>query len=196
MRDLYDDDDAMCAADGSPVVPNGGKVHVPMMVQDAARDHQPHFASDAASKSANFADLDTLRDAARRERSRWIGRMCDAWRAPPAGVVAGPGQQRQTNLEQHNRSALSIEPDNGSQPDTGSRPWEIAAHERPDHDLNATMARHQQQRDRAYENYKTGLGERWRRPLSSGKLTPPHRGARDPKRAEELEAERERWLGK
>jgi hypothetical protein len=163
--------------------------------------HQPGYrsVSDAASKSANVADLETLRDAARRERSRWIARMVDAWRMPRGSVVAGPGQQRQTDPSQINRSALSHQPgnrpDDASEPDAGSRPWEIAAHERgePDHDLGAAMARHQRRRDSAWEDYRQRLGSAY---LQGRRDPAAHARTFDPTQshsASRIEAQREKW---
>jgi hypothetical protein len=201
------------------IVEDGETVRVPMMILDAARDHQPGYRVSAASESRNFRDLDALRDAARRERTRWISRMGDAWKTGPLN---------RTNLSEVNQSALSErhepdnssslaqwrehrgEPDDASEPDTGSRPWELAAHERgePDHDLGAAMARHQRRRDDAWSRYRDNLGQAWRNRGDYASVKPrivgagpksmvvdPGTGRSDPGAATEIEKQRREWHG-
>jgi hypothetical protein len=193
-------------------IPDGGSVRVPMMVLDAARDHQPHYVSDVASRSESLSDL---RDAARSARRAWIQRISDAWRAP-AGLVARPGQQQQTDPSQINRSALSHEPDSSS-------PAQWREHMRgpddePDHDAGAMMRGHlstessagaQAKRDRAWAEYKDRLGSAWQRGRAPGaafaersivgagprSMTVERIGKTDPGRAREIErqAESSQW---
>jgi hypothetical protein len=191
--DLYDDDDCE--------VKDGESVSCPVFLMDttpvADADlgyHRPGYR-DAASKSAAVADLDSLRDAARRARSRWIGRMCDAWRTPPS-VVAGPGQQRQTDPSQIGQSALS-ERRVGHEPDDSSSLAQWHEHMRgPDddeHDIGAAARRHQRSRDLAWNDYKSRLSSAYlqgrRDPAAHARTFDPtasHTAAR-------IEAQREKW---
>jgi len=195
MRKRYldlDDDDCE--------VKDGESVSSPVYLMDttpvADADlsyHRPGYrVSDAASESRNLRDLDVLRDAARRERSRWIARMVDSWKTPPLNKT-DPREINQSALafrhEPDNASSLTEwrehmrRPDDGSEPDLGSRPWEIAAHERgePDHDIAAAMRRHQRRRDAAWNSYKDRISRAYLQ------------GRTDPSRATEIERQGERW---
>ena len=180
LDDDYDDD----ITDTTDEVPPGGVVRVPVYLTDTMpiadadlRNHQPGYRmSDAASKSRNFRDLDTLRDAARRERSRWIAKMVDAWKMGPREVAGGAGQNR-TDPRQINRSALSHEPDL-----MRGEPDDEPDHD--DHDIDAVMRRHQRQRDDAWARYRDDLQNAWQR----GRNT-------DPKEADRIMRQSERWRG-
>jgi hypothetical protein len=184
LDDDYDDD----ITDTTDEVPPGGVVRVPVYLTDTMpiadadlRNHQPGYRmSDAASKSRNFRDLDTLRDAARRERSRWIAKMVDAWKTGPRDVAGGAGQNR-TDPRQINRAALSHEPDNSS----SLAEWREhmrGPDDEPDHDIDAVMRRHQRQRDDAWARYRDDL--HWQRG-----------GNTDPKEADRIMRQGERWRG-
>jgi hypothetical protein len=64
--------DAYVDLDDDDIVPDGGVVHVPLLLHDARRlaDHQPGYRLRDAAQ----------RDAVQRARSVWIKQMTDAWK--------------------------------------------------------------------------------------------------------------------
>jgi len=130
------------------IVEDGETLRTPLFLTDTVRfeNHQPHFVrmADAASKSANFSDLATARDAARAARDAWIKQTCEAYKHPPTRDAA--------------------------QPDTGSPPEELRRHlrDKPDDDSAfgpGDVARLERKRLSQWQEYRDRLSSAWRSPI-------------------------------
>jgi hypothetical protein len=67
---------------------DGEGVRVPLVLMDAARDHQPHYVR--VADDDRVSDLTQLRDRSRAARERWIADQCSAWKRGPARDFAEP----------------------------------------------------------------------------------------------------------
>jgi hypothetical protein len=198
---------AMPYVDGPDrVLEDGESVRVPLYLADAG-NHQRGYRS--------VTDA-SLRDAVQRARSAWIKQMTDAWKTPqravadknPGGGLTCPrchgdgidpkrgGVCPRCDGEGYIEAypqGYEHEPKDAAQPDTGSRPWEIRAHERGDDpdDPAARMRGHlqterneenQRRRDLAWARYRDNLQNAWQQ------------GPRgDPSAATRIERQGEQW---
>jgi hypothetical protein len=95
MRLVWDSaTDGHWANDDDEVIPDGGRVHVPLWLVDGKRTRLDTFKVDDAALDAHRPGYRALNDAqraaARSARDKWIADMSSAWKRPPARDAGQP----------------------------------------------------------------------------------------------------------